>query len=237
MKIIKIEPSKHKKGRILLFLDDGTCLKITETQLADFSLHAGEEISPETLERVREAAGTMNVRAKAVELLSRNAFSCKGLVRRLREKGISPEDAQDAVEWLVSLGALNDAAYASELVRQCAEKGYGPARIRSKLYEKGVPSELWEDALSNLPADGSQIQTFLTKKLRGRIPDEKEKRRLTAALLRRGFSWENIRNAWKIYGEELPEENSTFANSEDSAFADGEEPPENFPFAGKDETP
>ena len=51
-----------------------------------------------------------------------------------------------------------------------------------------------------------QIDRFLAAKLRGRTPEEAEKRRLTSALLRRGFSWGDIREAWGRLGAEIPEE-------------------------------
>ena len=36
MRIERIEPSKYKRGRVLVFLEDGACLKITEQELLDF---------------------------------------------------------------------------------------------------------------------------------------------------------------------------------------------------------
>ena len=74
------------------------------------------------------------------------------------------------------------------------------------LREKGVPQELWDAALEELPEDGGQIDRFLQGKLHGRAPEEKEKKRLTDALLRRGFPWREIKSAWSRYGSELPEE-------------------------------
>lgn len=206
MKIDRIEPSAHKKGRVLVFLDSGACLKITEQELLDFSLHAGEELSDEALGKLRAAAGVSNIRAKAAELVAKQGMSRRTLARKLREKGASPEEADSAVEWLSGMGLLNDADYAASLARICAAKGYGPSRIRSKLYEKGVPRELWEAAMEGLPADGEQIDAYLRHKLAGTRPDEREKRRLTASLLRRGFQWDAIRAAWGRYGEELDDE-------------------------------
>ena len=197
MRIERIEPSRHKRGRILVFLEGGACLKITEQELLEFSLHAGDILDDGTLKRLKEAAGVSNVRAKAAELIGRRALSRRELERKLREKGASIEEAEDAAAWLESLGALDDAAYAAMLVRHCVEKGGGPAHIRAKLQEKGVPKEVWAEALEALPPNGDQIDAFLLRKLRGRIPDEAEKRRLTAALLRRGFPWEEIRAAWE----------------------------------------
>ena len=72
--------------------------------------------------------------------------------------------------------------------------------------EKQRCRELWEEALEELPADGGQVEDFLRSKLRGRIPDEKEKRRLTNALLRRGFPWGEVKAAWRRMGEEVQED-------------------------------
>ena len=99
-----------------------------------------------------------------------------------------------------------DAAYAAALVRHCGDMGYGPRRAREKLREKGVPQELWDEALDELPPDGEQIDRFLQSKLHGRFPEDKEKKRLTDALLRRGFSWGEVKSAWGRYGSEIWEE-------------------------------
>ena len=74
--------------------------------------------------------------------------------------------------------------------------GGGPGRIQEKLREKGVPRELWDEALEELPEAAGQIDAFLAGKLRGRVPDPREKKRLSDALARRGFSWGEIRSAW-----------------------------------------
>ena len=206
MRIERIEASKHRKGRILVFLEDGACLKITEQELLDFGLRSGDELDEAALGRLKEAAGVSNTRAAAADLIGKRAMSRRDLERKLREKGASEAEARYAAEWLEAIGALNDAEYAAALVRHCAQLGYGPARVREKLYEKGVPRELWEEALEELPADGGQVEAFLRSKLRGRVPDEKEKRRLTNALLRRGFPWGEVKAAWRRMGEEIQED-------------------------------
>lgn len=203
MRVERIEASKHKKGRILVFLEDGACLKITEQELLDFGLRSGDQLDEAALERLKEAAGISNTRAAAADLIGKRAMSRRDLERKLQEKGAGEAEARYAAEWLEAIGALNDAEYAAALVRHYGGMGYGPARVREKLYEKGVPRELWEDALEELPEDGGQVDAFLQSKLRGREPDEKEKRRLTNALLRRGFPWEEVKAAWRRLGDEL----------------------------------
>ena len=206
MRIERLEPSRHKRGRVLVFLEDGACLKITEQELLDFGLRSGDELDEAALRRLKEAAGVSNVKVTAAELVGKRAMSRHDLEKKLREKGASDAEARYAAEWLEAIGAINDAEYAALLARHCADMGYGPARIRDRLYEKGVPRELWEDALASLPEEGDRIDRFLAGKLRGRRPEEAEKRRLTAALLRRGYAWGDVRDAWSRYGEQIEEE-------------------------------
>ena len=133
-------------------------------------------------------------------------LSRRDLEKKLQEKGASETEARYAGEWLEAIGALDDGAYAAALVRHCGDMGYGPRRAREKLREKGVPQELWDEALDELPPDGEQIDRFLQSKLHGRSPEDKEKKRLTDALLRRGFSWGEVKSAWGRYGSEIWEE-------------------------------
>ena len=206
MRIDRIEASKHKRGRVLVFLEDGACLKVTEQELLDFGLRAGDDLNEETLAKLKEAAGVSNVKATAADLVGKRAMSRRDLERKLREKGASDADARYAAEWLEAIGAIDDADYAALLVRHYSQMGYGPARLRDKLREKGVPRELWDDALDQAPDNGEQVDRFLADKLRGRAPDEKTKKRLTDALLRRGYSWGDVKAGWTRLGTAVEED-------------------------------
>lgn len=200
MRIERIEPSKHKRGRVLVFLEDGACLKITEQELLDFGLRAGDTLDAASLERLKEAAGISNIKVTAADLIGKRAMSRRDLERKLQEKGASQAEARGAAEWMEAIGAINDQEYAALLVRHYGQMRYGPAWVREKLREKGIPQELWEEALAELPEPEGQIESFLSGKLRGRLPGEAEKRRLTNTLLRRGFPWPAVRNAWARLG-------------------------------------
>ena len=207
MRIERIEPSKHKKGRVLVFLEDGACLKITEQELLDFGLRAGDRLNGAALGRLKEAAGISNVKVTAADVVGKRAMSRYELEKKLREKGASEAEARYAAEWLEAIGAIDDRDYGALLVRHYGQMGYGPARIREKLREKGVPRDLWDEAMGDAPENEGQIDAFLAARLRGReTVDEREKRRLTNALLRRGFSWGDVRAAWNRLGADTWEE-------------------------------
>ena len=206
MRIDHIEASRRKKGRVLVFLEDGTCLKVTEQELLDFGLRAGDELEEETLERLKKAAGVSDVKATAADLIGRRAMSRADLEKKLQEKGASQAEARYAGEWLEAIGALNDKEYAALLARHCADMGYGPARVREKFREKGVPRELWEEALEQLPPAREQIDRFLAAKCRGGQPDLRQQKRLADALLRRGFAWCDIRDGLNRLGADISED-------------------------------
>ena len=202
MRIDRIERSSHVRGRILVFLEDGTCLKTTEQELLDFGLRAGDELDEETLEQLKNSSRFSEIKGKAADMIGRRAMSRRELQRKLMEKGANEEEAEYAAEWLESIGAINDGEYAALLVRHYSQMGYGPARLREKLYEKGVPRDLWEEAMGQASDNEEKIDSFLDKKLLDRLPDEREKKRLTDALLRRGFSWGQVKAAWERRGAE-----------------------------------
>ena len=206
MRIDRIEASRRKKGRVLVFLEDGSCLKVTEQELLDFGLRAGDELEEETLERLKKAAGVSDAKATAADLIGRRAMSRQSLEKKLREKGASQAEARYAGEWLEAIGALNDKEYAAMLVRRCGDMGYGPARAREKLREKGVPRELWEEALEELPPAEEQVDRFLAARYRGGSLDRREQKRLADALLRRGFSWSDAREGLNRLGADITED-------------------------------
>ena len=206
MRIERLERSKHKKGRILLFMEGGELLKATEQELLEFDLRPGRELQEEECAALRRAAGVSDTKARAAEFIGSRAMSRRDLMRKLQEKGATEAEARYAAEWLEAIGAMDDGAYAAMVVRHYAAMGYGPGRLRDKLYEKGVPRELWDAALEESPPAEEQIDRFLRQKLRGRPVDEKEKKRLCDALVRRGYSWGDVRSAFGRLGAEIEDE-------------------------------
>ena len=144
-------------------------------------------------------------RQRALKILERRDVSRKMLLDKLTEKGISNTDAEEVADWLCGLGVVNDERFASLVVRHYAAKGYGAGRIRSELYRRGIPRELWDDALQELPEQDDQIDTLLRRRLRSDTPDRDELRRASDYLYRRGFGRDEIRAAIARYQDNYEE--------------------------------
>ena len=160
MRIDRIEASKHKRGRVLVFLADGSLLKVTEQELLTFGLRSGDELDEETLTRLKEAAGVSNIKTTAADLVGRRAMSRRDLEKKLQEKGASETEARYAGEWLEAIGALDDGAYAAALVRHCGDMGYGPRRTREKLRERACLRSFGTRRWTSCPRTGSRSTAF-----------------------------------------------------------------------------
>ena len=205
MRIAKIEKSKHKQERVLVYSEEGDLLRITQAELLPFGIYPGAELSEEQVTELKEAARRSETQLRAARMSSSRMLSKKELTERLRRKGAEPDEAAAAAARMEELGAVNDGAYAGVVVRHYAAMGYGRGRVEQELYRRGIPRELWEDALGELPDSTAAIEAFLQSKLKGRRPDRAEAKRLSDALLRRGFSWNEIRPALNRLGEEIEE--------------------------------
>lgn len=202
MTISKVEPSRHVKGRVLVYDDEERLLKVTEQEVLDFSLYPGRVLSAAEEKALRAAAGVSSARARAADMIGRRALSKKELEKRLVQKGESAENAARAADWLEEIGALDDLSYGKSVVRHYAAMGYGEAKLRNELYRRGVPRELWDEAIEAEGGDhATAIDRYIAAKLRGKTADEKTIKRISDGLRRRGFRWEEIKGALRRLDE------------------------------------
>ena len=206
MRIEKIEKSKHKQGRVLVHLEGGDLLRITEDELLRFDLYTGLDITPETVVELQKYAARSETRVRAANMISARPLSRSELKRRLCDKGAAETDADAAADWLEEIGALDDLAYAKTVVRHYGGSGYGEAKLRDELRRRGVPRELWDEALAAAPDAQESIARVIASKTGGMPPDEAGRKKLSALLLRRGFAWRDVKAALNALGAEIEEE-------------------------------
>jgi regulatory protein len=139
-------------------------------------------------------------RKRAMKILGSRFMSASEMEKRLVTKGDSAQTAQETVQWLEDIGAVNDVEYAGAIVRHYCAKGYGIARIKDELFKRGIARDLWDEALGGLEGMKDAAYEYLKKKLKGGN-DKDDLRRATDALCRRGFSYEEARFAVNRYLE------------------------------------
>ena len=206
MVIQELKPSKRVRGRWLAVLEDGSILRLGENEIIDFALCAGKELTEEEAEGLMASLHRSGLKEKALSLLARKPQSRKELERKLESWEAAPEEATAICGRLEELGFLNDALYAEQVVRHYSAKGYGLRKLRDELYRRGVPRELWDEALERAEDPAEAIDAFLAKKLGDTPPEDRRAwKRASDALARRGYAWSDISEGLRRYGAEWEE--------------------------------
>ena len=164
--------------------------------------HTGEqELSREKYEEITLLAGRHAAVKRGLSILSFGDNTKKGLASKLRTKGFSRESAEYAAEYLAEAGYINEAESAVLLARDMAEKKlYGARRIAAALAQKGFSREAIAAAAEDVDVDFAAVCYKRIAKMGGRelFASPETKKKAVAALLRYGFSYEDIKEALKI---------------------------------------
>lgn len=194
MRIEKVSAQPDRAGRYTVNFEDGSVMRLYRQTVEDYTLYAGRALSDEELAKLQTSAGEMSAKMRAVRIISASSVSKGDLQQRLVHKGEDPEQARQAVEWLSQMDLLDDRKTAQQVVQRCISKGYGLARAKQALYEKRIPRQYWEEALEDYPDQSDAISDFLKTRITD-PNDQRQIRKATDALIRRGHSYANIRRA------------------------------------------
>ncbi len=131
--------------------------------------------------------------------LNRKMYTRGELFQKLARDGFSREEIEEALQFLEERGYLNDEEFVKiyvETRRRLNPRGL--QAIKDELRRKGVSHELLDSLREFFPREEE------VKDARGLIREwsgeGKEKEDINNRLLRRGFSWEVVEEAW--YREE-----------------------------------
>ena len=208
MKIESVANQPDRAGRYRVVFEDSSVMRLYKQTVQDFGLYPGLELSDNEIVSLREAAGAMSAKMRAVRIVAASSVSQKDLQQRLIRKGEDPKQAQDAVAWMADMRLVDDRRTAEQIVQKCIHKGYGVSRAKQALYEKQIPKEYWDEVLEEYPDQTDAITTYLQTHLHD-ANDEKQLRKVVDALLRRGHNYGQIRRGLEKLSadlEEFPEE-------------------------------
>ena len=192
MKLIEIKQTSPE--RFTLIFDDGRQIKSSLSVITERFLHSGAELSDAEYEELYSASTLSLAKARALRIINTRPMSRREMYDRLISKGETPDNAELCADWLCDMGRINDRSYASSVVRHYAAKGYGVSRIKQELKRHGLSRALWDEALEEMPEQDDYIVRFL----RSRLTDPEDRaqvKKVSDALFRRGYSWEQIKHA------------------------------------------
>lgn len=132
----------------------------------------------------------------ALRRLSKYSECSTGLQKKLEMKSVCQETIEKVITECQRLGFLNDQAWIESFIRRQLNQNKGPQSILQKLYQKGIPQNIAKEALAqfdNEEEEQRRIKDLLTTRYKKRnLSDFKERQKVIASLIRKGFSLETI---------------------------------------------
>jgi regulatory protein len=198
MRITKIEGQKNNPSRKNIYIDGEFALGISAETLVRFGLRTGDEIDESKLKALQAAEEVHSAKQAALRLLARRPRSEKEIRDKLREKEFGDEEIRQAIASLRRSGIVDDEAFARTFIRdQLTVRPKGPVALKQKLLLLGIKKEIIEAALEEAFRESPQdvvaleaAQKFLRRVSHNDLRSTRQ--RLSAFLVRRGFSWDVI---------------------------------------------
>ena len=205
MKIIEV--SRRRRQLYLLTMEGGEDTEVDVRTFDESPYREGCDITEEQLHSLLTTSQRNRARERGLYLLGLRDYSCHELEQKLYTEA-TPEIAAAVVERLREVGLLDDERYAARLARSLSEgKHYPRRRIEQELRRRGISTVLIQTVVSDLEGeDFEQALALLQKKYYNKLNDPDSRRRVIAALARRGFSYGAIRRAMDEMGAPDDEE-------------------------------
>ena len=206
MKIVSL--TEKRKNLTAICLEDGSEYLVDSDLVTTENLTVQGEI--EDVDELLLKSDFKRAKSRALWYLSRSDHSKKALTDKLIKGGFSKESIDLAMMRMEELGLINDETLAIRLNEYFSSQKMSKKEIYHKLILKGIERELAKDIVfCDDESESEKIKELLKTKYSSKLDSEENIKKVYASLVRKGFSFSDIKEALKIYSEELE-------NSEDS---------------------
>lgn len=201
MKIIKL--SDRRKGLTALILEDNSELLLDSEIVILNNLQPGVILDdPDAL---LYESDLKRAKSRALWYLSRGDLSEKRLSEKLSMGGFMPSAVYGAVDRMKELDLINDKRYAERLFEALCSAGASKKEILYKMQNKGISFALAKQLVNDECENDEQerLRHLVSTKYALKLTDEEGVRKTFNALVRRGFSFSDVREVLKEYSEEI----------------------------------
>lgn len=203
MKIVSLKD--RRKSLTAVILEDGSELLLDSETVIINNLAPGVRLDdPDAL--VYES-DLKRAKSRALWYLSRSDLSEKKLKEKLTQGGFKSDAAEAAVLRMKELGLINDERLAERLYEYLSSTGASKKEIIYKLQNKGIPYQTVKHLAEEDTSDESEkVKNLIETKYASKLKDDSGVQKVFAALLRKGYSFSDVRTALKAYTDEQIDE-------------------------------
>ena len=192
MIVTKIEPCTKTKFKI--YIDETFKFVLYKGEVSRFGIRIGEEIPPETEEKIRTEVLLKRAKLRAMHLLEDMDRTESALREKLRQ-GLYPSDVTEAaIEYVKSFGYLDDVRYAENFVRS-RQNVKSKKEIGTALLQKGISSEIAKRAMEI-------CKILRKKKFDPNKAEEAQMQKIYGYLGRKGFRYDTVRQVIQNYNDD-----------------------------------
>ena len=201
MRIIgKTEEMPYKKTRIRLFDEEQQLIGVFyRTTLYRCNIKEGSELTESLMQRLIETE-TPQVFERTIRLLGQKAYSEKELLSYYQRQQYDEKVIAETMQRLMKLDLINDKDLSKDQAEMLLGRGYSRNAVRNKLLQRGIDAETAQQAMESCSEEKEKENALRTAEtLFHKYRSEDEKKRIykvSAAMARKGFSWEKIR--WAV---------------------------------------
>ena len=189
------------KKRSKVFIDGEFAFVLYNGELRDYDIKSGNELSEDKYNEIMCGLLPKRAKLRAMNLLQKKDYTEKQLRDKLSD-GMYPQECIDtAVEYVKSFRYVDDERYAGDYITYHMSMR-SKNRIVMDLMNKGISKEIILQKMDELYCECeddieiSQIkQLLIKKKYDAQTIDHKEKQKLIAFLMRRGYDISMIKKA------------------------------------------
>ena len=191
--ITDLKQGVKNPNRVNVFVDGKFSFSLDVSQVVDFHIKKGMEISVEQLDEYKKASEFGKLYQRALEWVLVRPRSVREtndyLYKKVYEKKLDKEYINKTIEKLENKKYLDDRKFAEWYVEnRFVKKGISRKRLAMELMKKGISAEIIDDVL-DVRNDEEEILKIIAKK-RAKYDDEK----LIQYLCRQGFSYQLARD-------------------------------------------
>ncbi len=191
--VTSISPDPRRPGQLVVRVGRKRAACCDAELLDHLPLATGAPWTDELAQSLADAQQCSNARTLARAILSRRPLARRALIERLRRRGHDAAHAEDAADYAVRIGLLDERAAAEAILhRTLHAKPAGRVLLESRLRQGGVDPDTAGSAVRDALASRDPVEdavAIATKRLRAMrtLAPEVAKRRLYGVLARRGF--------------------------------------------------
>ncbi len=201
MVVTAIEPQKRDPSRYNIFIDGEYAFALPMQDILYFKLKEGQEAAEETIEFIRKNLIYIKAQDTALHFIGYKMRTVQEIRRKLAEKEFAEETIEEVIAFLEKYGYADDREYCRKYIREKLrmkpKSGYA---LKIELRQRGISPRIIDEVMGETEMDeAGDAFRWLEKKSRGQWPpeNEKKKKQLYDFLLRKGYSYDIIGEAFR----------------------------------------